>query len=103
MSVDIPIACSLDNIDLARRSEQVKRDVFSGAEERIELEDGYSFRFPGNDDWKPKIEEFIASERRCCSFFRFEVTYEAGLGPIWLRLTGPAGTKQFIEAAFVPV
>jgi hypothetical protein len=101
MTTDIPIACSLDDPELARRAEQVKREVFAGAAERIELENGYAFRFPGDDAWKARIEEFIATERRCCPFFRFEVTYDPGLGPILLRLTGPEGTKQFIESAFL--
>jgi hypothetical protein len=65
-----------------------------------ELETGYAFRFPGTDTWKAKIEEFVATERQCCSFFRIELTYEPNLGPIWLGLSGPEGTKQFIAATF---
>lgn len=100
MNPDIPIACNLTDFDLARRSELVKRELFDSAEARLELVDGYAFRFAGDDVWKSKIEEFVSTERTCCSFFQFEVRYEPGLGPIWLQLTGPEGTKQFIEDAF---
>lgn len=96
----LPIACSLDDADLAARSDLVRRDLFAGAVERQELESGYAFRFPGDDAWKERIEQFVATERRCCSFFRIDVRYESGLGPIWLRLTGPDGTKQFIDETF---
>jgi rhodanese-related sulfurtransferase len=93
----LPVACSLDEDDLAARSEAVRRELFVGAEERRELDAGYAFRFPGDDDWKARIEEFVATERRCCSFFRIELIFEPGFGPIWLKLTGPTGVKQFIE------
>jgi hypothetical protein len=93
----LPIACSLTEADLAARSESVCRELFAGVLERQELDAGYAFRFPGENIWKAKIEAFVATERRCRSFFRIAVTYEAGLGPIWLRLTGPKETKQFVE------
>ncbi len=96
----LPIACSLSDCDLTARSASVRRDLFAGVVERRELDEGSAFRFPGDGDWQAKVADFIASERHCCSFFRFELTFEPGLGPIWLRLTGPAGTKAFIETTF---
>ncbi|HEU0163770.1 MAG TPA: hypothetical protein VFQ54_01925 [Thermomicrobiales bacterium] len=94
------IACSLADVELARRSDLVRRDLFAGALVRAELAAGYAFRFPGDGDWDARIQEFVGIERRCCSFFQFEIVFEAGMGSIWLRLTGPEGTKQFIEQAF---
>lgn len=92
-----PIACSLDDARLATRLDSLRHDLFAGAEDRQELTDGYAFRFPDEGDWGTRIADFIASERRCCTFFRFELTFEPGLGPIWLKLTGPDGVKEFIE------
>lgn len=83
----LPIACSLGNRELAERAERIRR----------ELADGYAFRFAGTGPWGDRIAEFIASERQCCTFFRFEVDYEPDSGPIWLRMTGPDGTRAFIE------
>jgi len=97
----LPVACSLGDRDLAQRAALVRNELLAGVEERRELETGYAFRFPGDGDWPSKIDEFVATERRCCSFFRIEVTFEPGLGPIWLTLTGPDGTRQFIEHTFV--
>lgn len=99
-SEPLPIACSLTNADLAARSELMRRELFSAAEEQQELDDGYAFRFLSDDRWKAKIEAFITTERQCCSFFRIDLTYEPALGPIWLKLTGPEGTKEFIEITF---
>jgi hypothetical protein len=96
----LPIACSLNDGDLAARSAFVRGELFAGVVERQELDDGYAFRFPGDGDWPVNVAEFVAAERQCCSFFRFVLTFEPGLGPIWMTLTGPEGTKQFIEATF---
>ena len=96
----LPITCSLDDMALARRSDEVRRDLFVGAEERVELEAGYTFRFPSTGDWADRIGTFVATERHCCSFFGIDVTYEPGLGPIWLRLAGSDGVKDFIAATF---
>ena len=95
-----PIACSLDDARLATRLVALRQDLFAGVEERQELENGYAFRFPCDGAWASKIAEFVATERQCCAFFRFELSFEPGSGPIWLKLTGPDGVKEFIEAMF---
>jgi hypothetical protein len=94
------IACSLSERELARRSEAVQRELFALAEEIVELDDGFGYRFADAADWPAKLIEFAASERRCCSFFRIEIEFAPDLGPIWLRLRGPAGVKDFIRQTF---
>lgn len=98
ISEAFPIACSLDDVSLATRLDSLHQDLFAGVEERQELNDGYAVRFPGEGDWDAKLAEFVTSERQCCPFFRFELTFEPGRGPIWLKLTGPDGVKDFIRA-----
>ena len=96
----LSIACSLSDGELAARSAFVRRELLAGVVERQELDNGYAFRFPGDGDWPVNVAEFVAAERQCCSFFHFVLTFEPGLGPIWMTLTGREGTKQFIEATF---
>jgi hypothetical protein len=33
----------------------------------------------------------------CCPFFTFELTFEPDSGPIWLRVRGQEGVKEFIS------
>jgi len=63
-----------------------------------ELADGYEFQFP--TDWKTfqLVAEWVAGERLCCPFFEIEMRVDKEGGPLWLRLTGREGTKQFIQA-----
>ena len=96
------VACSLDEAALATRSEELRRDLFALAEETRELADGYTFRFPVRDGLTAKLLDFIEAERHCCSFFRIELVFEPQLGPLWLRLTGPEGTKSFIRGLLGP-
>lgn len=95
------VACSLSEEELARRSREVSRDLFVFAEQVEELSDGFRWRFPGDGAWHAKLLDFVAAERRCCGFFRIELTFEPGLGPVTLALRGPVGTKAFITETFL--
>jgi hypothetical protein len=64
--------------------------------ERADLPNGYAYRFP--PDAFDALARFVANERKCCPFLDFELELGANAGPIWLRLTGPAGTGAILEA-----
>ena len=97
----LAVACSLSEEELARRSQEVGRDLFVFAEQVEELSDGFRWRFPGDGAWHTKLLDFIAAERRCCGFFRIELAFEPGLEPVTLTLRGPVGTKAFITETFL--
>ncbi len=40
----------------------------------------------------------VSAERQCCRFLRFGITVEPDNGPVFLELTGPPGTREFIAA-----
>ncbi len=94
------VDCALSDRDRSERGATLRRELFGAADQRDELSDGYAWRFPGDAAWLPRLVDFITSERTCCTFFRFEIEVEPGLGPIWLRLRGPAGTKAFLRDLF---
>ncbi len=99
-TASLPIACSLEVGELAKRGESLRSELFRHVEERQELPDGMRYRFPGSVECKDKLLAFAAAERTCCAFFRIELAFEPGLGPIWLTLAGPAGVKDFIRQTF---
>jgi hypothetical protein len=43
----------------------------------------------------------IVAERECCPFLTFEFVAQAGMGPGIVRLTGPAGTKDFLKTVLL--
>ena len=96
-ATDLPIACSLPQAEQAERGELIAGEIFAAADRVEELPDGYAFRFAATGDRIDRLARFIAAERRCCPFFTFELTFEPAEGPVWLRLRGPEGVKEFIE------
>jgi len=44
------------------------------------------------------LARWIANERRCCPFLRFTLDVSPAGGLIGLTMTGPEGTRAFIEA-----
>jgi hypothetical protein len=94
----MPIVCTLDPAAIRARREGLLVDLISQATEQRDLAEGWRFSFAATDDIVPAIARVIDAERRCCRFLRFQVTVEPDGGPVWLDLTGPAGTRDFLAA-----
>ena len=63
-----------------------------------ELADGYEFEFPADQTTFQLVTEWAIQERLCCPFFDIDVRLDREGGPLWLRLTGREGVKDFIRA-----
>jgi hypothetical protein len=63
-----------------------------------ELPDGYEIQFASDKQTFQDMAEFVEAERRCCPFFDIALRVTPEHGPLWVRFSGRAGTKQFIEA-----
>lgn len=93
---DLPIACSLSAQERATRQDEngkLLREVV----EIKELEQGYALKFAGNVEQIQGLFQFITQERACCPFFTFALRFEPQNGPVWLTLSGPDGTKAFLQ------
>ena len=96
-----PFACNLNALTVTERTRHFVelgpklRSLRTGVRE---LKDGYELRFRSDPKTIALLAEWMAQEHRCCPFFQIELRVEPQAGPAWLRLTGPEGTKQFIQA-----
>ena len=63
-----------------------------------ELKNGFAFKLPA--DAVVPASQWIAYERKCCPFFDFVLEIPKDLGPVWLRITGERGIKDFIRTEF---
>lgn len=73
------------------------RELLTGrVQERSDLANGYAFRF--DHKTLASLVRFVENERKCCPFMTFEIVVSSGTGPIWLKLTGPAGTREVLQA-----
>jgi len=65
-----------------------------------ELPDGYEFEFSADNKTYQLLTEWAFQERLCCPFFDIDLRFDKEAGPLWLRLTGRPGTKEFIKEEF---
>ena len=62
------------------------------------MANGYRLRFDGRDNVLGALATLIEAERECCPFLSFQLDVEPDRGPVYLELTGPEGTREFLEA-----
>jgi hypothetical protein len=95
-----PLACNMLALDAeGRKRHRTVSEQMRAAVKKVQpLPDGYAFRFEAEQATILLVSEFIARERLCCPFLRFELIAEQEDGPLWLRLLGREGVKEFIEA-----
>lgn len=96
VSVNLPIACTLTAEELRRGREGLLPGVIARAEAHEPVDGGFRFRFKSEAGLLPALAVMIEAERRCCRFFHFQVIAEPDEGPVWLEVTGPPGTTEFL-------
>jgi hypothetical protein len=96
-SGDIPVACCLTSAELREREATLLAQFRSAVIEIKELPDGYAFRVPGDRKWIAIVVKMIVAERECCPFLTFELIAQPSMGPVIVRVTGPAGAKDFLK------
>ena len=96
-SDDMPKACYLTSAELRERQATLLAQFRSAVIETEELRDGYAFRVPGDGKWVAIIAKMIVAERECYPFLTFEFVAQPSMGPVIVRVTGPAGAKEFLK------
>jgi hypothetical protein len=94
-----PLACIPSAIPVSERVTHfaLARELFTrAARERVDLPTGFVFRFDA--DALESVARFVTNERKCCPFLDFEIALAAGGGALWLRMTGPEGTREILQA-----
>ncbi len=98
MSDEIPVACRLTDSELREREAALWKELKSVWSATEDLPGGYAFHLPGDKKWLALAAELIAAERECCPFLTFELIAEPNMGALTLRMTGPAGAKEFLKS-----
>jgi|HubBroStandDraft_2_1064218.scaffolds.fasta_scaffold124176_1 hypothetical protein len=91
------VACRLTDAEFRKRKATLLAAFKAGVEVVEELDHGYAFRVPGDKHWLALAADLMAAERECCRFLTFNMTAEANLGAVTVRITGPEGTKEFLR------
>jgi hypothetical protein len=98
-----PFACNalaLSPEARKRHFEELQPALLKLKKSTRELADGYEFEFPADSKTYQLLTEWAFQERLCCPFFDIDLRFDREGGPLWLRLTGRPGTKEFIKEEF---
>ena len=100
MENETPFMCKLGALDRAQRErhQALGKQLHADIQEVKELPDGYAFRLPAESATILSVAEWITFERLCCPFFTFALEIEGEGKPLWLRMTGREGVKEFMKS-----
>ncbi|CAN5399727.1 hypothetical protein BH09BAC3_BH09BAC3_37420 [soil metagenome] len=93
----VGVTCKLTTPELQERKVTVIAEVKKLVVERNETKTGMRYKFNDSDKTIDLLTSFIKTERLCCDFFIFTLVIGREEGSVWLDLSGPEGTKDFIE------
>ncbi len=99
---ETPLACDLDAISAEDRPRynELRAMVAAAVTGKRELPDGIAVQISTERMTLAQLAEWISFERKCCPFFEFRIDVAPASGPVWLRLTGRPGIKEFLAQAF---
>jgi hypothetical protein len=94
------VACTPGNVPYEKRERWLALgiQIYAAVKELQELPDGYAFRLPNDEASFLATAEYVTLDRLCCAFLCWDLRSEPEGGPVWLRLTGPEGTKTLLRS-----
>jgi len=100
-----PVACTPTEIPTDKRERWLALgiQIYAAVDQLEELPDGFAFRLPNDAASFLRTAEYITLDRLCCRFLRWELSSEPSGGAVWLRLTGPEGTKALLRSTLESV
>lgn len=94
---DLPIARSLSRPAFARRRRTVLARLLAQAQEHRITRRSLHFRCLPTRGIVVELGAFVEDERLCCRSLDFHLEVRRAAGRVWLRITGPRGTRRFLQ------
>jgi len=92
------VACTLTQIELMTRRAELLPGLLSKAGTQETIPGGFRWSFSETNGLLNDVASVIEAERRCCRFLRFRLTLEPDGSLLWLEVTGPEGTQNFLSS-----
>ena len=102
MNSEPALVCNMNVFSPAQRESHIHSttQLVHAIQHVKEVEHGYEFTFPKQMELIVGLAEFIVNERLCCPFLNFTLHVPANSEMLSLALTGPLGTREFLQAEF---
>jgi len=91
------LSCTLLPGELNERLAEIKAEIFTSDVHKEELNDGYIFYFDDKGDLADKVLDFLKVEKKCCPFFKFDLSILPYQGGMALKISGGPQVKSFID------
>jgi hypothetical protein len=91
------VACTLPEERQAERRKEIRAGIMQRIRRVRELPDGYAFGFDLVASDEAEVRDFVAFERECCGFARYDVERDEADSALWLSVRGPGGTKECVK------
>lgn len=97
-----PFYCNVKALNQVEwdRLKQLHHLLADARVETQEMPEGYAFRLAKEKIVLSDVAEWISLEGRCCPFFDFKIELQRDGGPLWLKVGGADGVKQFLRSEF---
>jgi len=92
--------CNMSALDpeQRKRHDNLTKEMLAQHLEIKELPNGCGVRFPNNSSLFTALAEWATLEQLCCPFLTLTIESQRDQGPVWLRVTGENGVKDFLRA-----
>lgn len=91
------LVCQLTGPELQKRKSALQKEVFAHVKEIEEVDDGYVFHFADDDDFLLKLADYIMAEKKCCPFFKFDLSIQAYKAGIAWKVSGNSEVKAMVK------
>ena len=96
----VGIPSPLSKEDALELREQTLSQVLDLIRTVIESDEGYTLNFGRKPEYIDLIVTFLKIERLCQPFLRMNLISESNDGPVKLEVSGPTGTKDFMQSEY---
>lgn len=94
---DKPIFCKLSSAEMRARLGELRTEFMTQIVAVDELDSGYRYWVDRSQERLVMLAKFVDFESECCGFMDFEIGLASGHKRVSMTLTGPEGTKSFLE------
>lgn len=99
--IETVLQCTLTGSEFNDRKAALQNELFAHIIRMTEDKTGITLHFDDNDQLLVRLMEYIAEEKKCCSFMHFELSILPFQNGFSLRISGMDGVKEYVKTVML--